>query len=458
MSLHDLSIEQAVLGACMISPRWMPDTLRAEHFYAPEHGALWEEMRLRQRDGRLIDFVALKPWAMNHPALSKLGANGTYLLKLGEMGVEASTSAHVASYGEMLRDMARRRAVAEAAKGALAAAVSGEREAAAIIAETTGALEAISLDADDQDEFRAKGEAAAYAVERAQLGEAQGVSTGFPGLDDHIGGLRAKLYLLGAASSMGKTTMAAAISRNVAAQGLGVVEFMLEMDEVEDGLRTASALAFERDHRARNPHYLSAQMNKLDPNQWAVMAGAARAASALPIWSDYRQGRTLAQIEASARRGLSKMRKQGIKPGLVVIDHEGLIRAEAGARHPNQLEATNARAVGLLGLPQRLGVPVLVTAQLTKDGKRADGEDRLPSTDDLKYGGALVEAAYAVMLLHRRAYYAERKPDHLRSAEDWDAIKSREATIVIDKARGGRRGKVRVWMDTPTAAVWEDAA
>ncbi len=56
------------------------------------------------------------------------------------------------------------------------------------------------------------------------------------------------------------------------------------------------------------------------------------------------------------------------------------------------------RGHGLFRKPLGLGVPVLVTAQLTKDGKRADGEDRLPSTDDLKYGGALVEAAYGVML------------------------------------------------------------
>jgi len=98
---------------------------------------------------------------------------------------------------------------------------------------------------------------------------------------------------------------------------------------------------------------------------------------------------------------------------------------------------------------------VLVTGQLTKDGKRADGEERLPSTDDWKYGGALIEAAHAVMLLHRRAYFEERKPSHLR---DPDLLRSREATLIIDKARGGSRGRATIWMDMPTSAVWEVAA
>jgi replicative DNA helicase len=256
---------------------------------------------------------------------------------------------------------------------------------------------------------------------------------------------------------MGKSTLLAAISRNVAAQGYGVAEFALEMDEMEDGLRAASALAFDPSPRVASPHYLSAQRNVLTAPQWDAMRGSARAAAALHIHTDYRPGRTISQIEAAARRLFAKLRRSGVTPGLVVIDHEGLIAAEQGQRFGSQLERTNARAEALMALPKRLGVPIFVAGQLTKDGKRADGEERLPSGDDWKYGGALIEAAQAVLLVHRKAYYAERKPAHLRSPEDWDALKSRETTIVVDKARGGRRGQTTILMDMPTAAAWEAA-
>ena len=74
------------------------------------------------------------------------------------------------------------------------------------------------------------------------------------------------------------------------------------MDEAEDGLRTAAALAFTPDHRFESPHYLSAQRGKLTPAQWDSMRGAAKAAASLNIHTDYRPGRSAGQIEAAARR------------------------------------------------------------------------------------------------------------------------------------------------------------
>lgn len=456
--LHHLEAEQAVLGAALFDNAMVARVgdLSAEQFYDPVHGRLWAEIVRNVRAGRLCDGETLRDWVRADPGFAEIGGTA-YLMKV--MASAAPLSAQAQSYADLIRDYARRRAIAATAKVAIDQChMDRESDASDIAAALEASLFSLSLDSDDKDAFVSKGEGAIYAVERAELGEARGLSTGFACIDEMIGGLRPKLYLLGAASSMGKTTLAAAISRNVAAQGFGVVEFMLEMDEIEDGLRTAAALAFDRDPKVLSPHYLSAQRGVLRPEQKAMLRGAAKAAASLPILTDYRQGRTLSQIEASARRGLARLRRRGKAPGMVVIDHEGLIAPERGARFGSQLEAANARAIALLGLPERLGVPVLVTGQLTKDGKRADGEERLPSTDDWKYGGALIEAAHAVMLLHRAAYYAERKPEHLRNDKDWAAIKSREASVIVDKARGGRRGRATIWMDTPTAAVWEQAA
>jgi len=449
--IKDLSLEQAVLGGALMHGQWIEHArLRPEHFSEAIHGALWAEMLERNRAGRLLDALSFKAWAQAN--MAEIGGVD-YLLRLTERA--AVLSAQMADYSDQLRDMALRRRVIEAAKAASARAEGGD---AAVLPWLESELMSISLGDDDGDAFQRKGESIAFAVERSELGEARGISSGFHRLDEMIGGLKPALYLIGAASSMGKSTLVAAISRSVAAQGLGVAEFMLEMDPIEDGLRSATALAFQNDHRVRNPHYLQAQRNNLSPSQWDALRGAARAAAHLPLYTDWRPGRSLSQIEASSRRLFRKLEREKVTPGLVVIDHEGLIAPEKGQRFNSLLERANARAEGLLALPKRLGVPVLVAGQLTKEGKRADGEERLPSTDDWKYGGALIEAAHAVMLLHRPAYYAERKPEHLRSPADWDAIKSREAKVIVDKARGGRRGVAEILMDMPTAAVWEQAA
>jgi len=106
-------------------------------------------------------------------------------------------------------------------------------------------------------------------------------------------------------------------------------------------------------------------------------------------------------------------------------------------------------------MAKRLGVAVIALSQITKEGSRADGEERLPTAQDLNYGGALSQAASVVILISRKAYHAERKPKHLREPKDEADLKSRECTLVVDKARGGQRSQITVWMDMPTAAVWE---
>jgi replicative DNA helicase len=251
---------------------------------------------------------------------------------------------------------------------------------------------------------------------------------------------------------MGKSLMGAALARNVAKQGLGVGSINLEMDSDEIGLREAAALAY-RQGGTHNPFYLSAMRGKLSADQWARMREAAKAAAALPIYFDARAGRTLSQIEAAAGRLFRKLRREGIEPGALIVDHEGLIAAEQ--RHPSELEAARARGNGLLALAKRLDVWTIALSQITKEGARADGKEHLPTSHDLNFGSALSQAANVVILLHRKGYYAERKPGTSRTHEDVLAIQSNEASLIVDKARGGARGTVNVTIDLPTAAVFE---
>ena len=150
------------------------------------------------------------------------------------------------------------------------------------------------------------------------------------------------------------------------------------------------------------------------------------------------------------------MKRDGVTPGLIVIDHEGLIAAEA--KHPSELEAARARANALKNMAKRLQCWTLVLSQITKEGSRADGEDRLPTSLDLNYGSALSQAAHVVILIHRKAYYAERKPHAQKSEHDIRMSQSREATLVVDKARGGRRAHIETIMDVASAVLLEDGA
>lgn len=444
-ALSDLDAEQRLLGALLHDNRLLErlPMLTGAHFYEPTHGAIFDKAVAMIRAGRLADAVTLSPWAKEGVSPDIGGAG--YLLTLIEAAAPLTIQA--VEYARIVRACARRRAVAAAAR----TVIDGGEEDDPLPA-LERALAEIAADADDADSWRAIGAAARDAATAAQAGQAKGISTGFERLDAVTGGVQpGTLWAIGGATSMGKSVFGAALSRNVAAQGLGVAEVHLEMDEMQVSLRAAAAGAFTL--HGDNPYYLSAARQRLSNAQWARFHEGAQRVGALPIWIDARPGRTLAQIETAARRLFRRMQREGRTPGALLIDHEGLIVSEQ--RYPSQLEAANARATGLLAMAKRLGVAVIALSQITKEGARADGEDRLPTSQDLNYGGALAQAASVVILLHRKAYYAERKPEHLRTEADWDALRSRETTLVVDKARSGQRSQVQVLMDMPTAAVFE---
>lgn len=440
-----LAESEAVLGAILFNPGWIDHAkLSASHFYDPTHAAMWDEIKQRQRDGRLIDMLSMRDFADR--TFRELGG-AKYLMRLSDVG--AVTAAQVAGYGDAIRDAARRRAVMEAARIAINTAEKGEDDALTALEQQ---LQEIASNDTDADAWERMGEIACEAVERARLGETRGISTGIARLDEITNGLEpGTLWVVGGATGMGKSIVGAAISRAIASQGYGVAETHLEMRRTQIGLRAAAALAYRPQFAAASPSYSDAQRSALSNDQWSDMIGAAKATASLPIYVDARAGRTLSQIEAGARRLFRKMRREGIKPGALIIDHEGLIAAEPGSRFPSQLERTNARSEGLLGLAKRLNVGVIALSQLTKDGSRADGTDRMPALTDLNYGGALAQAADVVILIHRKAYYEARKPAELRDP----AKLTNAAVLVVDKTRGGRTGQVDVEINPATAAVLE---
>lgn len=76
---------------------------------------------------------------------------------------------------------------------------------------------------------------------------AAAIPTGFPGLDKILdGGLYAGLYVLGAISSLGKTTFALQIADQIAASGRDVLIFSLEMARSELIAKSISRLTLER--------------------------------------------------------------------------------------------------------------------------------------------------------------------------------------------------------------------
>lgn len=89
----------------------------------------------------------------------------------------------------------------------------------------------------------------------AETANIKPISTGFKNLDNILGGgLYAGLYIIGAVSSLGKTTFSLQIADQIATSGTDVLIFSLEMATNELIAKSVSRLTYKRHRKTKTLH------------------------------------------------------------------------------------------------------------------------------------------------------------------------------------------------------------
>ncbi len=95
---YSLEAEQAVLGSILIDANSMnqvADFLRPEHFYLPEHQAVYRVMSVKMMESRTIDFVTVLESLKSEGFFA--GEDGkAYLLKMAQMVPSVANITHYA--------------------------------------------------------------------------------------------------------------------------------------------------------------------------------------------------------------------------------------------------------------------------------------------------------------------------------------------------------------------------
>ena len=207
------------------------------------------------------------------------------------------------------------------------------------------------------------------------------VATGFPRLDDLLGGGLAPgtLTVLGARRSVGKTAIASAIALHAMRRGKKVVWVSCEMGRVEMLGRWTTALSGVA---------LFRRVTKLtDEEQPKVDKAVTFLSYSQPIVID--NAMTIDALVTSATR----WRAQG-RLDLLVVDYLQIMRMPPGnAMH----ERLSEFIVGLKQLAQKLGLPVLTLAQCRRESDPDRARLRVRMAH-LKGTGGLEETADSVVL------------------------------------------------------------
>ena len=223
-----------------------------------------------------------------------------------------------------------------------------------------------------------------------------GIPTGYPDLDNAIGGMRpGELIVIGARPGHGKSLIALCIADHAGSNlGLPVLFSSLEMTEAELTQRRISAAS-------RVPlHHLV--RHQVSDGEWDMIRRVHDELMTTQLHVDNTPHASLAHIRGQLRA----MERAGHPARLLVIDYLGFM---AAPRSENRQQAVAELARGAKNaLAREFGIPVILLAQLNR-GVESRTEKR-PTSADLRESGEIEQSADIILLLNREDAYERESP------------------------------------------------
>lgn len=417
---QSLEAERGVLGAVLRDNAVFDDIrgiLSAADFYHHAHQKLFAHVAELIGSGKPVDLVIL---AERVRAVGQFEDVGGYRY-LADLWDAVPTGANAEYHASIVRDTAARRrmihVLTEMTRDAYDLGEPAERLAARFEADIFRVAEGVEAD-EPIELFRAVQDVYADIDDRATGRKPKFIPTGFPGLDQVIGGLHAeRLIVVAARPSVGKSALMLALALAAARQGVPALVFSLEMSAKEFAERTLATT-------------FGVPLNQINGTTALDKPNASRMAAGvdecrIPVWIDGRPHHTADTIAATSRRAV---RKHGV--GLIVVDYLQLID-HGGGRNDNLAARVGNTARRLKLLARSLGVPVVCLAQLNREvERRGDGK---PQLSDLRDSGEIEQHADDVFLLW---------PQDIPTQPDGTHAPVQEIRLCIEKQRNGPKGIV----------------
>ncbi|NLN82469.1 MAG: replicative DNA helicase [Clostridiales bacterium] len=420
---YSLEAEQAVLGSILLDPNCMytvADLLRADHFYLPEHQAIYRVMSVKMIESQTIDFITVLEALKSEGFFS--GEEGkAYLLKLAQLVPSIS---NVSNYARIVREKHDVRSLIVAAREIMDDAMDPAIEPSMLLdsaeqkiydirqeRNTGGLIPIQEVLASNYEVFNKLA-----SDERDQF---VGIPSGISALDEITTGLnRSDLIIVGARPGMGKTSFALNLARNVAVnQNKTVAIFALEMsrEQLVNRLLSGEAKVSSKKLRTGN----------LTPDEWARIAAASGVLCKAPMYFDDTSNITVPEMKARLRR----LRKVDF----VIIDYLQLMHAPK--RTENRVQEVSEITRSLKIMAKEMHVPLLVCAKLARGTERQS--NHRPALADLRESGSIEQDADQVLFLYRDDYYKNEK-------DDPSQVETGICEVIVSKNRHGELGTVKL--------------
>ncbi len=423
---YSLEAEQAVLGSILIdanSLNQVADFLRPEHFYLPEHQAVYRVMSVKMMESKTIDFVTVLESLKSEGFFA--GEDGkAYLLKMAQLVPSVSNITH---YAKIVKEKYDVRSLITVSREIIEDAMDPGIEAGVLMDSAEQKIYNIRQGRQQGGLMPIRDVLASnYEIfTKMASGDRDqfvGIPTGISSLDEITTGLnRSDMIVVGARPGMGKTSFALNIARNVAInQNRGVAFFNLEMSREQMVNRLLSSEARVSSKKLR--------VGNLTPDEWGRIAVASSILCKAPIYLDDTASITVPEMKARLRRQKDV--------SFVVIDYLQLMKSPT--RIDNRVQEVTEITRGIKIMAKELNIPIMVCAQLARTTEKQ--ANHRPALADLRESGSIEQDADQVMFLYRDEYYKNEK-------DDPTSVETGTSEVIVAKNRHGELGTVKLaWL------------
>ncbi|MCF8008409.1 MAG: AAA family ATPase [Halanaerobiales bacterium] len=252
-----------------------------------------------------------------------------------------------------------------------------------------------------------------------------GLQSGFISLDNLIGGFKkGHLTVIAASTSMGKTTFAINIAKNVLKrrEPTAIISLEMEAQEIVDRMIIQEA-------KINGWKYNQGETNQQEDKRISKTLDDLHE---FPLAISDERGLNVAQIRARLR----KFKAQMGDLSLVIVDYLQMIRL------PEDHSQNTARAVGevvlqLRNLASELEVPIILISQISRSF--TSRQDKRPVLSDLRDSGNIEEIADGVIFLYRHAHTSAAAREKAEAEG-----REQDTEIIIAKQRTGQTGSIKL--------------
>lgn len=420
-------LEEAVLGAILLQKHALFNVLELLHdelFYTQQNLIVWQAVHSLFNEGIDIDIRTVNNKIKQNgkeEIIKTLTGCAKVSIFLAKLTLNIVSSVNIESHTRILIEKAMLRGAIMASEKITKEAYTNNADAFKVIETAEKELFSLNANATKKQYVEVKTAISKVTknIEAARNGfENSGINTGFYMLDRLLNGMRGSdLIILAARPSMGKTSLALQIARNLGIM-FGKVGAFFSLETSEEKI-TQRLCSLESEVELKK--IIKGNLNDHDYQKYLNAAKKLESINSLII--DETGAISIFELKSKAIRLKAKYNID-----FIVIDYLQLMRGEKGGNREQEISSITQ---SLKALAKLLDIPIIALSQLSR-AVETRGGDKKPQLSDLRESGSIEQDADMVMFLYRPEYYGITQTESGQSTAG-------VCEVIIAKNKNGER-------------------